>query len=148
MHLSDFGIKTLGYFSSSTNERYALHIDGNADDESTSANEDVLMSMITNDPETVTKFFTGLAMNLYTTTSSMMGSNDISSMYKVFNDKQISKDLTSYEEKIAAAEEALKAYEDKWYSKFSAMETALSKMSAKADEIGRASCRERVLRLV
>ena len=52
-------------------------------------------------------------------------------MYKVYNDKQMDTELSSYKTKISDAEEKLNDYEDKWYKKFSAMETALSKLSSK-----------------
>ena len=44
----------------------------------------------------------------------------------------LSNDYTS---KIADLEEKLKDYEDKWYSKFSKMETALAKMQSNASAI-------------
>ena len=53
MYLSDFGINTLGYFEAADNEKNAYHIDGDEDDEFTSANADKLKGMISNDPDTV-----------------------------------------------------------------------------------------------
>ena len=60
MYLSDFGIETLSYFTAAENEKNAYHIDGDADDSSTSGNADKLKSMISSDPDTVVSFFSGL----------------------------------------------------------------------------------------
>lgn len=136
MYLSSFGINTLGYFNAEENERHAYHIDGDTDDTNTSGKEDVLKSMIASDPETVKKFFINLSNNLYKTmTDSMSRIEGYRSMYKVYNDKQLDSELSSYKTKISDAEEALNDYEDKWYNKFSAMETALAKLSSKQSAI-------------
>lgn len=39
-YLSNFGIKTLGYFNAPENQEYAYHIDGDEDDTATSGNAD------------------------------------------------------------------------------------------------------------
>lgn len=136
MYLSSFGISTLGYFNSEENERHAYHIDGDPNDSAVSGNTDVLKSMIASDPETVKSFFTQLSNNLYNSmTTTMERVQDFKSMYKVYNDQQLDKELSDYETKISEAEEALTAYEDKWYEKFSAMETALAKLSSKQNAI-------------
>ncbi len=44
-------------------------------------------------------------------------------------------DYSDYTTKIAELEEKLNDYEDKWYSKFSKMETALAKMQSNASAI-------------
>jgi len=131
MYLADFGIATLGYFNSNENERHAYHIDGDEDDELVSGKDNKLKSMIQDDPETVVAFFTELAKNLYDKTDKLMESTDYSSIYKVYNDKQMKKEYTSYESKIKEAEKKLTEYEDRWYAKFGAMETAMAKLSSK-----------------
>jgi flagellar hook-associated protein 2 len=136
MYLSSFGINTLGYFNAEENERHAYHIDGDPDDSNTSGNTDTLKSMIASDPDTVKSFFTQLASNLYDNmTSTMNRVEGYKSKYKVYNDKKLDSDLSDYEDKIADAEDALTAYEDKWYDKFSTMETALAKLSSKESAI-------------
>ena len=40
MYLSDFGIETLSYFTAAENEKNAYHIDGDADQASTTVNAD------------------------------------------------------------------------------------------------------------
>ncbi len=132
MYLADFGIATLGYFNAEENERHMYHIDGDADDANSSSSTDKLKSMIASDPETVQAFFTNLASKLYDDmTTSMERVEGFKSKYKVYNDKQMDKELSTYKTKIADAEEALTKYEDKWYEKFGAMESALGKLSSK-----------------
>ena len=134
-YLSSFGINTLGYFTAADNEKHAYHIDGDSDDSSTSGNEDVLKKMITNDPSTVMDFFQQLNNSLYTKLTEKMGANSMSSIYKAYNDKQMKEEYDAYTSDIAAQEEKLTALQDKWYQKFSAMETALAKLSSKTSAI-------------
>ncbi len=134
-YLSNFGINTLGYFTAAENEKHAYHIDGDPDDTSTSGKTDKLKAMITNEPETVVKFFQELSNNLYSTLSDKMAASEMRSIYKVYNDKQMKKELDSYEKEVAEQAERIKAFEDKWYEKFSAMETALAKLNSKTSAI-------------
>lgn len=135
MYLSDFGINTLGYFKAKDNERNAYHIDGDADDADTKANDDMLRTMIANDPDTVMNFFTKLSNNLYDDLTKKMSSNDMSSAFTVYNDKQMKKDYDSYKDKITKEEEKLNAMMDKWYKKFSAMEVAMSKLESRSSSL-------------
>ena len=136
MHLSDFGINTLGYWNAADNEKGAYHIDGNPDDPNTKGNNDILKSMIATDPDTVMDFFTGLSKNLYDKlTQKMSLIKDTSSMFTVYNDLAMEKEMKAYTEKIAKQEEKLNALMDKWYSKFSQMETALAKLQSKNDSL-------------
>lgn len=135
MSLSDFGINTLGYFKAAENERNAYHIDGDADDAAVSGNANVLKGMIASDPDAVTSFFSQLSKNLYDTLTNKMSTSDVSSAFTVYNDKQMKSDYDDYTEKIEKQEEKLNALIDKWYDKFSAMETALSKLESKNNSI-------------
>ncbi|MDE7268149.1 MAG: flagellar filament capping protein FliD [Lachnospiraceae bacterium] len=129
--LSTFGIKTLGYFTAKDNEHHAYHIDGDEDDENTRDKDDKLMKALTEDPEGTIQFFADLCKNLYGELDKTMSrSTEYSSIYKVYNDKQLQKDYDNYTKKIKDAEDKLSAYEDKWYDKFSKMETALSKLQS------------------
>lgn len=135
MYLSDFGINTLGYFTAPENERNAYHIDGDADDSSTSKETDVLKAMIAADPDTVTAFFTKLSNKLYSSLTDQMSATTMSSAFTVYNDKQMKSDYESYTEKISKQEEKLNDLIDSWYKKFSAMETALAKLESKNSAI-------------
>lgn len=129
MYLSDLGIKTLNYFEAEDNERYAYHIDGDEDDSYTKDKTDKLKAMIASDPDRVTEFFATLSKSLYDRLDKAMARTDYSSIYKVYNDKQMKKETTEYESKIKKAQKELNAYEDRWYDKFTAMEVAMSKLT-------------------
>ena len=133
--LSSFGISTLGYFSSPENETGVYHIDGNKDDTYTSANTDKLKSMIASDPDTVITFFSQLASQLYKDLGSKMTASSTSSAYTIYNDKQMNTQYSEYNTKISEAEDKVTKWEDYYYSKFSAMESALAKMNAQSSSL-------------
>ena len=136
MYLSDFGINTLGFFNAADNEKNAYHIDGDADDANTSGNADKLKGMISSDPDTVIKFFKGLTASLYSKMSDMSKSvKDYRSFGSFYDDKKMQSDYDSYTSKIKDLEDKLNDYEDKWYSKFAKMETAMAKMQRNANAI-------------
>lgn len=136
MHLFDFGIDMLGYFEAPDDERYAYHIDGDPDDGYTMNKDDKLKSMIKNDPDSVISFFMGLSRNLYDKMSDMSKSvNGYRSFGSFYDDKKMKSDYDDYTTKIAEMEAKLNAYEDKWYKKFSKMETALAKMQSNASAV-------------
>ena len=135
MYLSQFGINTLGYFIAPENEKNAYHIDGDSDDAETSGNPDKLKSMIANDPDTVVKFFTTLARTLYDKMTDVMAGTEYSSAYTAYDDKKMQKEYDEYTVKIKELEDKLADYEDKWYAKFAAMETAMAKMQQNASAV-------------
>ena len=59
-----------------------------------------------------------------------MKSTDYSSAYTVYDNKLMADELDDYDDKIDDAEDDLNNYIDKWYSKFSQMETALAKLNS------------------
>ncbi len=133
--LNTFGINTLGYFSADTNERGCLHIDGDADDSNTSGNADKLMAAINEDPEAVTSFFQQLSNTLYDDLTKRMASSSVSSIYTIYNDKQMSSEYSDYKDKIDKWQDKLDYYEEYYYKKFSAMETALSKLQSSTSSL-------------
>lgn len=136
MYLSDFGIETLGYFEAADNERNAYHIAGDPDDANSAGKDDVLKGMIANDPSTVISFFTKLSQNLYDKMSEMSKSVDgYRSFGNFYDDKKMKSDYDNYTTKIKEQEQKLNDYEDKWYKKFAAMETALAKMQSSASAV-------------
>ncbi len=135
MYLSNFGIGTLNYFTAAENEKNAYHIDGDPDDEHTSGNADKLKSMIANDPDTVVTFFTKLTENLRSEMFDIMKGTDYSSAFTAYDDKKMQKEYDEYTTKIKELEDKLADYEDKWYAKFAAMETALAKMQNNASAV-------------
>lgn len=136
MYLNDFGIDTLGYFTAADNEKNAYHIDGDPDDENTSGNADKLKSLISSDPDMVVSFFSSLSRELYSTMDKLSSAVDGYRTYGSFyDDKKMKSDYSDYTTKIADMEEKVNDYEDKWYKKFSAMETALAKMQSNSSAI-------------
>lgn len=136
MSLSDFGIGTLGYFEAPDNEKNMYHIDGDSDDESTSGKADKLRSLISSDPSTVISFFTKLGQELYSNMSNISKSVDgYRSFGNFYDDKKMKTDYDDYNSKIAELEEKLNAYEDKWYSKFAKMESAMAKMQSNTSAV-------------
>lgn len=131
VYLSDFGINTLGYFNAPDNERNAYHIDGDPDDPKTKNNDDLLTKLIENNSDAVMNFFTGLTNTLHDTLANKMSATKMSSALTVYNDKKMKEEYDDYTDKIKKQEEKLNAYIDKWYAKFSAMETALAKLESK-----------------
>ena len=133
MYLSDFGINTLGYFNAADNEKSAYHIDGDPDDASVKDQNDKLRAMIASNPDTVMNFFNGLSKNLYETlTEKMKSVQDTSSAFTIYNDKLMQKEYDNYKDKIAKEETKLNNLMDKWYEKFSRMETAMAKLQSKS----------------
>lgn len=136
MYLSDFGINTLGYFEAADNEKNAYYIDGDEDNSTTAGKTDKLKTMISNDPDTIISFFTQLSQSMYTKMNDMSKSVDgYRSFGNFFDDKKMKSDYDDYTSKIKELEEKLTEYEDKWYSKFSAMETALAKMQSNVSAV-------------
>ena len=135
LYLSDFGISTLGYFDSKENEKSAYHIDGDPDDASTAGKGDKLKTAIANDPDTVVEFFTNLSKELYTKLGDMMKKTDYSSSFTLYDDIAMKEEYNDYKDKISKQEEKITDFEDRYYKKFSAMETALAKMQAKESAI-------------
>lgn len=138
MYLSDFGIETQSYFKAKENERNAYHILGNKDDplswDPEAGNPD-LRSMIATDPETVMNFFVGLTNNMHDTLADKMSATKLSSALTVYNDKAMKEEYDSYTDKIKKEEDKLNALMDKWYAKFSAMETAMAKLESKNNSL-------------
>ena len=134
-YLSSFGIKTLGYFNAAKNEQNAFHIDGDEDDVNTAGNADKLMAAISEDPDTVVSFMQGLAKNLYESVDSRMKSTSLSSIYTVYNDKEMASEYSDYTSLITKWQERLEQQEEYYYQKFAAMETALSKLNSQTSSL-------------
>ena len=90
-----------------------------------------MSGMIENEPEKVMEFFKGLADQLHDTIADKMSPTTMSSALTVYNDKKMKEEYDEYTSLIKKQEDKLNAYMDKWYAKFSAMETALAKLESK-----------------
>jgi flagellar hook-associated protein 2 len=133
--LSTFGISTLGYLNAAENENYAYHIDGDSDDENTSSKTDKLMAAITEDPDSVINFMKKLTSGLYTAIGNKMKSTTLSSAYTIYNDKEMNSQYSEYSTTISKWEDKLADKEDYYYSKFSAMESALTKLQSSTNAL-------------
>ncbi|MCH5267640.1 MAG: flagellar filament capping protein FliD [Lachnospiraceae bacterium] len=111
-------------------ENGLLHIKGDEDDTDYADSENVLMKLLTEDPDVVTEVLAGLTTNLYNTLTKKMQSTTLSSALTFYNDKEMNKQLSQYNKDISAWEKKLKEIEDRYYNQFTAMEKALSKMNS------------------
>lgn len=128
--LASLGIKTDSYFNTTAANRYEYHIDGDADDEITSAKEDKLMAMLNADPDVVVGIIQGITDNLYERLGKQMKSSTLRSFQSIYNDKAMAQSYSDYTKKISAWEDKVTAIEDSYYKKFAAMETALAKLQS------------------
>ena len=135
LSLSSFGISTLGFLNAAENEQYAYHIDGDEDDQNTSGKTDKLMKAIEEDPDKIMEFMKQLTGNLYSEIDKKMKSTELSSAYKVYNDKELDKELKNYASLIAKWEEKVSEKEEYYYKKFTQMETALAKLNNQTSSI-------------
>ncbi len=128
--LTDYGIETLSYFLAADNEKGAYHIAGDSSDSSVSSQTDKLKTAIASDPTSVATFFSKLTSNLYTKLNTMMRSSSYRSVYNIYDDKKMQSEYDDYTEEIEDQEERITALEDRYYSQFSAMEVAISKLNS------------------
>lgn len=133
--LSSFGIHTMGYLNAAENEQNAFHIDGDEDDENTSGNEDKLMKALTEDADTVIEFMKQLSSNLYKAIDDNMQSSSLRSRYKIYNDKELDTQYNDYTKLISNWEDKVSEKEEYYYSKFTSMETALSKINSQTSSL-------------
>lgn len=123
--LNSFGIST-GTWS----ENGKLHIAGDPDDAEYSSSKDKLKAAIENNPDALINTLSTLGKNLYTSFQKAMKSNDYSSALTFYNDKEMDKQINSYEDKIDKLTEKMNKVEDRYYKQFAAMETAMAKLQA------------------
>lgn len=135
LSLGNFGISTLGFLNAAENEQYAFHIDGDEDDENTSGKKDKLMAAIQENPDQLMEFMKKLTSNLYTAIDDKMKSTELSSAYKVYNDKEMDKEAKEIEDLIKKWNEKIADQEDAYFKKFSQMEVALSKLQSQTNSL-------------
>lgn len=127
-----YSLANLGITTSSKNysEGGLLHIKGDEDDDEFADSTNTLMQMLEEDPDTVKEVLSGLASNLYDSLNKKMGSTTLSSALTFYNDKEMASQLSDYKKEISDWESKLSDMEEKYYSQFSAMETALAKIQS------------------
>ena len=107
-----------------------LHIYGDTDDSVYSAKDDKLKKALDEDPDAVIATLTGVFGKLRETMSQKMSATKYSSSLTFYNDIKMKSDVKSYEDEIEDWEDRLAEMEDSYYSKFTAMETALAKLQS------------------
>lgn len=124
--LSSLGIMT----STDYTEGGLLHIYGDLDDSVYSAKDDKLKKALEENPDVVIATLTGVFGNLRQTMSDKMAGSKYSSSMSFYNDIKMKSDVKDYESDIKDWEDKLAEMEDAYYSKFTAMETALAKLQS------------------
>lgn len=132
---SSFGISTLGYLNAEKNENYAYHIDGDSEDSATSGNSDKLLAALAEDPDTVIEFMKQMTSGLYTALDAKMKSTTVSSVYTVYNDKEMASEYSDYTDLIKQWTTRISDMEDSYYKKFAAMESALATLQSNSSSI-------------
>ena len=122
--LSSFGIVT----SSDYTEKGKLHIKGDADDDTYSAENNKLRTALEEDPDTVMNVLSGIFTNLYSGLQDKMKKTSMSSALTFYNDTDMKNQLVKLNKQIKNDESKLTDLEDKYYKQFSAMEVAMQKM--------------------
>lgn len=130
--LANLGITTS---SKNYNEGGLLHIKGDEDDDEFADSTNTLMQMLEDDPDTVKEVLSGLASNLYDSLNKKMGTTTLSSALTFYNDKEMASQLSDYKKEISNWESKLSEMEEKYYSQFSAMETALAKLQSQQNTL-------------
>lgn len=129
--LSSFGIMT----STDYTEGGLFHIYGDTDDAVYAGKDDKLKKALEEDPETVTNVLSGIFSNLRQVMSDKMAGSKTSSALTFYSDIKMKEDLKDYEEQIDDWEDRLASMEDAYYSKFTAMETALAKLQSQQSSL-------------
>lgn len=130
--LANLGITTS---AKNYNEGGLLHIKGDEDDDEFADSTNTLMQMLEDDPDTVKEVLSGLASNLYDSLNKKMGTSTLSSALTFYNDKEMASQLSDYKKQISDWESKLSDMEERYYSQFSAMETALAKIQSQQNTL-------------
>ncbi|UYJ40334.1 MAG: flagellar filament capping protein FliD [Lachnospiraceae bacterium] len=132
-----YSLANLGITTSSKNysEGGLLHIKGDEDDDEFADSTNTLMQMLEEDPDTVKEVLSGLASNLYDSLNKKMGTTTLSSALTFYNDKEMASQLSDYKKEISDWESKLSDMEEKYYSQFSAMESALAKIQSQQNTL-------------
>lgn len=130
--LANLGITTS---SKNYNEGGLLHIKGDEDDDEFADSTNTLMQMLEEDPDTVKEVLSGLAKNLYDGLNKKMRTSTLSSALTFYNDKEMASQLSDYKKEISDWESKLSDMEERYYSQFSAMETALAKIQSQQNTL-------------
>ncbi|MCR4717800.1 MAG: flagellar filament capping protein FliD [Lachnospiraceae bacterium] len=131
-----YSLASLGITTGTWTENGILHLQGDEDDAAYASKEDKLTKMIESDPDKVMDILSKAGQNLYDKLSNMMKTSSLSSTQTVYYDKQMKSQVEDYDDEIEKLQTKLTDMQDKYYSQFSKMEVALSKLNATASQLG------------
>lgn len=117
--LYSLGISLGGYFETEKDKRGEYKID-----------EEKLKNAIAEDPNKVVNYISSLAASIYDKLNIKMKSTSMNSVYNVYQDKQLKKDIEGYEKKVKDMETKMFAIEDKYYRQFAQMEKMLASLQS------------------
>ncbi len=120
--LSELGIVTGDY-----TEKGKLHIEGDSEDSLFALKPNKLKEALEENPEKVAALFTAIGNKLYTTMADKMKSTSLNSALTFYNDKQMKKQVTEYEDRMFDLESRMSAMETRYRAQFTAMEQAIQK---------------------
>lgn len=129
--LGSFGIQT----SSDYTEKGLLHIMGDEDDETYSAETNKLRAALESDPDAVMKTLAEAGQSLYEALTEKMERTSLSSALTFYNDKKMETERKDYKKQISELEEKLADLEDRYYKRFTAMEKAMAEMQSQTSAI-------------
>ena len=129
--LSSFGICT----STDYTEGGQYHIYGDSEDSVYADKTDKLKSALEEDPDAVVNVLSSIFGNLRKTMSDKMSASKVSSTQSFYSDIKMKDDIKDYEKQIKEFEDKLADMEDAYYSKFTAMETALAKIQSQQSSL-------------
>jgi len=132
---TNYSLASFGIGSTNYTEKGILHINGDVDEDAASSKDNALLTALTTNPEAVMKTLNDIGNNLYASITKTMTSSSLRSALKVYNDKEITKTITNYKDDLNEEEDRLTKIEDRYYSQFSAMETALAKINSQSSSL-------------
>ncbi|MDO4166529.1 MAG: flagellar filament capping protein FliD [Eubacteriales bacterium] len=126
-----YSLANLGITTGKDYKEYGLlHIKGDEDDTDYADDDNTLMDLLNEDPSIVTEVLSGITSKLYDDLTKKMQSTTLSSALTFYNDKEMNKQLSTYNSDIKKWEEKLADMEDRYYSQFTAMEKALASLQS------------------
>ena len=112
-----------------------LHIYGDPDDSVYSGESDKLKKALADDPDGTTKALADIFENLRANMYDMMRKTEYSSALTFYDDVKMGDDLKAYKKDIESWEDKLAEMEERYYKKFTAMETAMAKLQSQQNSM-------------
>lgn len=125
--LTDLGIVTGNY-----TEKGKLHIEGDEEDSLYALKENKLKKAIEENPDEVAQLLTAVGSQMYSMMNEKMKSTSMRSALTFYNDKEMKKQITAYEDRISLLQERMDAMQDRYYKQFTAMEQAIQKANSQS----------------